>query len=87
MDSYHLDLDKAVSAIKKDNPRCILIQLPDGLKPRAQEIQLFLQQHTAAEILIWGGSNFGSCDLPLEVRNLGVDMIIHFGHPQWQYVQ
>ncbi|MFH1174330.1 MAG: diphthamide synthesis protein [archaeon] len=83
--TYNLELDKAIAAIKKSQPTCILIQLPDGLKPRAKEIQEALRKHTTAELLIWSGSNFGSCDLPLEVKHLGVDLVLHFGHPEWVY--
>jgi len=85
MQKYKLDLDTAIAAIQQHKPRRILIQLPDGLKPRAREIQDELAKHTDAEFLIWGGSNFGSCDLPIEVKQLGVDLLLHFGHPQWQF--
>ncbi|MEK6916431.1 MAG: hypothetical protein AABW92_01690 [Nanoarchaeota archaeon] len=33
---------------------------------------------------MWGGSCYGSCDLPLEVKKLGVDLLIHYGHSPWQ---
>ena len=34
-------------------------------------------------VLIWAGSNFGACDLPVDVERAGVDLIIHFGHSPW----
>jgi len=86
MQKLNLDLDKAIQAVHNNKPKSILIQLPDGLKPRAQEIIIALEKETDATILLWGGSNFGSCDLPLEVERLGVDLLLHFGHPEWRYV-
>ncbi|MEK6963140.1 MAG: diphthamide synthesis protein [Nanoarchaeota archaeon] len=82
---FKLELDKAVSAIKKNKAKRILLQLPDGLRPKAKEIQEHLQKHTKALILIWSGSCYGACDLPVESKNIGVDMIIHWGHAPWKY--
>ena len=36
---YDLELQNAVEKIKKENSKLVCIQLPDGLKPRAKEIQ------------------------------------------------
>jgi len=47
---YNLELDKAVEKINKENAKTVLIQLPDGLKPKAKEIQLHLKEKTKAEI-------------------------------------
>jgi 2-(3-amino-3-carboxypropyl)histidine synthase len=76
---YNLELEKAVKEIKKAKAKTVLIQLPDGLKPKAKEIQEFLQKNTKAEILIWGGSCFGACDIP----NFKADLLIQWGHAAW----
>ena len=81
---YNLELDKAVKTIKKEKAKTVCIQLPDGLKPRAGEIQKYLREKTKATILIWLGSCFGACDVPTQVKNLGVDLIIQWGHSQWK---
>ena len=39
MDQYDLELSKVIERIKKDNPKMVCVQLPDGLKPKAAEIQ------------------------------------------------
>lgn len=83
--NYDLELEKAIEAIKKHNAKLVCIQLPDGLKPRANEISDYLKEKTGAKIIIWAGSCFGACDLPLEVERLGVDMLIHWGHKEWDY--
>ena len=76
---YDLELEKAVNLIKKNKAKTVLIQLPDGLKPKAKTIQDFLNKQTNADILIWLGSNFGSCDIP----KIKVDLIIQWGHSKW----
>jgi len=81
---YNLELDKAVKEIAKSKAKTVLVQLPDGLKPRAKEIKEFLEKNTKAEILIWAGSCFGACDVPLEAKNLNVDLIVQFGHSEWK---
>jgi len=79
---YNLELDKAEELIKKTKAKRVLLQLPDGLKPKAKEIQDFLKNKTNTEILIWLDSNFGACDIPQE-KNLKVDLIINWGHSKW----
>jgi diphthamide biosynthesis enzyme Dph1/Dph2-like protein len=38
MERYDFEIDKLVSAVKKEKAKKILLQLPDGLKPMAIEI-------------------------------------------------
>ncbi len=83
--NYNLELEKALEKIKETNAKMVCIQLPDGLKPKAKEIQDFLNQKTNAEILIWGGSCYGACDFPLEVEKIGIDLLISFGHSEWRW--
>lgn len=75
--SYDLELEKAKELIKKHKPKITLIQLPDGLKPRAKEIQKALEKET--EIIIWCGTCYGACDIP----KAKVDLIIQWGHSKW----
>ena len=77
---YNLELEKAAKDIKKNKAKTVVIQLPDGLKPKAKEIADFLREKTKATILIWFGSCYGACDLPLETKRIGADMIIQWGH-------
>ncbi len=82
--TYDLELDNAVAKIKAEDAKTVCIQLPDGLKPRAQDIQEHLEKNTDARILIWAGSCYGACDLPVEVNNMGVDLLIQWGHAAWR---
>ncbi|MBU1199664.1 MAG: diphthamide synthesis protein [Nanoarchaeota archaeon] len=81
MTNYNLELDKAAAKIKQENANTVLIQLPDGLKPKAKEIQEELKKKTNATIYIWAGTCFGACDVP-NVKD--VDLLIQFGHSEWR---
>lgn len=76
---FDLELEKVASEIKKARAKKVLIQLPDGLKPRAIEIAEELKKLSKAEILIWFGSNYGACDVP-SIENQKIDLIVNFGH-------
>ena len=41
-----------------------------------------LYAKTGATIIIWAGSCYGACDTP-DVTNLGVDLLIQWGHSPW----
>ena len=82
MENYDLELNKAVAEIKKDKAKSVCIQLPDGLKPQAKEIVDKLESKTKAKIILWQGSCFGACDLPLQLEKLGVDLLIQWGHSE-----
>jgi len=82
--NYDLEIDKAVKQINKEKAKLVCLQLPDGLKPRAKEIQDKLEKETRAKIIIWAGSCFGACDIPVHLEKLGVDLLIQWGHSEWQ---
>ena len=83
MENYDLELEKAVEEIKKKNAKLVCIQLPDGLKPKAKDIQQYIQENTDADVVIWLGSCWGGCDIPLSVEKLGVDLLIQWGHSSY----
>lgn len=83
LERYDLELNKVEEKIKAENARIVCLQLPDGLKPHAKNIVNELEQRTNATIITWLGSCWGACDLPLEVRRLGVDLLVQWGHSEW----
>ncbi len=83
MPLYHLELDKAIAKIRETKAKVVCIQLPDGLKSRADEVEREITAQTNARVLIWLGSNFGACDIPLGLNRLGVDLFIAWGHNQF----
>jgi len=82
---YDFELEKAIEKIKKEKAKRVCIQLPDGLKPKATEIAKKLREATKADILIWMESCFGACDIPTQLKNIDVDIIIQFGHAPWPF--
>ncbi len=85
MTYYDLELDNAITKIKKINAKLVCIQLPDGLKPEAKHIADTIEEKTKAKILIWLGSCYGACDIPFQVKDIGVDLLIQWGHSRWEY--
>jgi diphthamide biosynthesis enzyme Dph1/Dph2-like protein len=79
---YDLELEKVIKTIKKNKYKTVCIQLPDGLKPKANIIKNKIQNSTKARVFIWLGSCFGSCDIPNLKQK--VDLLIQFGHSEWR---
>ncbi len=79
----NLELEKVYSEIKANNHKNILIQLPDGLKPKAGEIQAkLLEKFKDLIITFWAGDCYGACDTP---NAQGFDLFVAFGHSVWKY--
>jgi diphthamide biosynthesis enzyme Dph1/Dph2-like protein len=76
---YDLELDKVVKKIQDTKARTVVIQLADGLKPKATMIHDYLKNKTEAKILIHLNSCFGACDTP----NIEADLLIQFGHNEF----
>ncbi|MBI4145124.1 diphthamide synthesis protein [Candidatus Woesearchaeota archaeon] len=83
MPAYDLELDRVVEHIKRQDAKLVCIQLPEGLKPDAQRIQDRVEHDTGANVVIWMGSCYGACDVPLEIERLGVDLLVQWGHSEW----
>ncbi|MFH1365564.1 MAG: diphthamide synthesis protein [archaeon] len=79
---YDLELDKILSKIKKTKSKLVLLQFPDGLKPYATVVVDYLIEETKAEFLIWFGTCFGACDVPVLGKDIEkkIDLIVQFGH-------
>lgn len=80
---YDLELGRVVAEIQKQKAKTVCIQLADGLKPKADEVQKKIEEQTKAQVFIWAGSCFGACDLPIQLKNK-VDLLIQFGHSEWK---
>jgi len=77
---YNLELDKVVKEIKSKKAKTVLIQLPEGLKPKSKDIVDFIQEKTKAKCFIWLGTCFGACDIP----KADFDLLIQWGHSEWK---
>ncbi len=81
-EKYDLELEKVISDIKNSKAKLVLLQFPDGLKPYATTIVDYLEEKTDGQFLIWFGSCFGACDVPVGLEKIKpqIDLIIQFGH-------
>jgi len=81
---YNLELDRIAEEVRKlDKEKVkVCLQFPDGLKANATEAVKELEKKTAgkASFYIWSGSNFGGCDYPWYLKDLGFDLLVNFGH-------
>ena len=77
---YNLELDKVIEKIKSKNAKQVLVQLPDGLKHKANKVVDYIEENTEAKAFILSGSCFGACDLPIGMDILNIDLIIQWGH-------
>ncbi|MGM5487530.1 MAG: diphthamide synthesis protein [Nanobdellota archaeon] len=78
---YDLELTRVAQRIRDEHAKTVCIQLPDGLKPKAGAIADTLEE-TGAEIIIWFGSCFGACDVPVHIQS-DVDLLVQWGHSPW----
>lgn len=81
-EKYDLELNKIISEIKKNKSKIVLLQFPDGLKPYATVVVDYFKKKTSAEFLIWLGTCFGACDVPVGLEGIKpkIDLIVQFGH-------
>ncbi|MBS7619254.1 diphthamide biosynthesis enzyme Dph2 [Candidatus Bathyarchaeota archaeon] len=78
---YDLEIERVSEEVRKRGSRRVLLQLPDGLRPRAFEIIKSLSERTDAEYFLHGGSCYGGCDLAFhQGEAVNADLIIHYGH-------
>ncbi len=82
---YDLELNRVIRKIKSEKAKKVLLQFPEGLKPFSTIIAKYLEEKTKTTCLIWLGTCYGACDLPLGTDRLGIDLIIQFGHSSWPY--
>ena len=83
---YDLDIAGCVERIRKHGAKHVCLQLPDGLKQFGAEIQEEIERECpGVRVVLWGGSCYGACDLPIEAQRLGVDLLIQWGHSPWVY--
>jgi len=82
-EDYDLELERTVKEIQKHKAKKVLVQLGEGLKPRAAEIQEHIKKEIPGIVIhFWLNSCYGKCDIPgiIDGKNNDYDMLIQFGH-------
>jgi len=70
------------AALEKHKPKRVLLQAPEGLKTRLQEMAKSIEAR-GIETIIWTEPCFGACDIPdSAAKTFGCDLIVHIGHAQ-----
>lgn len=78
--------DFFMSELKRLKPKKIMIQLPEGIKVKAIEMQEKIES-LGIEVIFSGETAWGGCSLSLEeAKKFNVDLILHFGHAPFIYV-
>jgi 2-(3-amino-3-carboxypropyl)histidine synthase len=75
-----VNLDKAIVHLKKRGAKKILLQIPEGLKTRAEELASELEENDFEVITIMDPC-FGACDIKVsEAKQFNCDALLHVGH-------
>ncbi|MBE5729533.1 diphthamide synthesis protein [Candidatus Parvarchaeota archaeon] len=83
-DRYDVDFERIFERIKEKGHKKVAIQLPDGFKRHALEVSKTIRENTGADVYIWGGSNYGACDIPYGLEKFGITLLIQFGHAKFR---
>ena len=84
LEEYKLDFERAISEIEKSESDLVMVQFPDGLKQYATAVVDYLGEKTGKEFIIYFGTCFGACDTPKGFDDLGIDLVVQFGHNSLQ---
>jgi len=80
MKHFDFEEERVKQEILKLGAKRVLIQLPEGLKPEAPRLAKIIEKFEVLPI-VSADPCYGACDLATaETENLGVDLIIHYGH-------
>jgi 2-(3-amino-3-carboxypropyl)histidine synthase len=80
MKGFDFEEQRIKKEILKLGAKCVLLQMPQGLKPQATVIAKIVEACGAVAV-ISADPCYGACDIAVcEAEGLGVDLIVHFGH-------
>ena len=75
--------EKLINELKKRKPKKVLVQLAEGIKKNAPEIEEWIKR-IGIEVAFSGETCWGGCDIAIdEARAVGADLIVHFGHAEF----
>ena len=75
------ELGGAISAAVKKKAKLVLLQFPEGLKPKSVEIAKEFEEKTGAKTITLIEPCYGACDIPLqEMKTLKANLVLHVGH-------
>jgi len=79
-DIFELEEERLEEEIKKRGAKRVLLQLPNGLKPKGPRLAAVIER-AGATAIISGDPCYGACDIAVsEAQDLEADLIVHYGH-------
>jgi len=80
VENFDFEEERVKLEIRNFGARRVLIQLPEGLKPKALYVAKIVEEMGVLPI-VSADPCYGACDLATtEAENLKADLIIHYGH-------
>jgi len=76
----NFEKESLLEQLKEKAPKRILVQLPEGVKTKAPELQRDIEE-LGIEVIFSGETSWGGCCIALqEAKDVQADLIVHFGH-------
>lgn len=80
---FDFEEDHIIDVIRKRNAKRVLIQLPEGLKPKGFALARLIEKEAGVETFVSGDPCYGACDLALNPKKqIEADLLIHVGHAE-----
>ncbi len=76
---FDIDLTSAISEIKRLKARIVALQVPEGLRKRANQIANDIEARAGVDVLVVAEPCYGACDVPGSLFEM-VDAIVNIGH-------
>jgi len=81
--AFDFETDYLISELKKIKPKKVLVQLPEGIKQNAFDIEKVFKE-LDIEVVFSGQTCWGGCGVAVfEAQQVGADLIVHFGHAKF----
>ncbi len=81
---YTFQENQLIGKIQAQNPKRVLLQLPEGLKKEGLRLSKLIEEKTGTEVIISGEPLWGACDVAVaEAKTLGCDLIVIYGHSKF----
>eukprot|EP00835_Amoeboradix_gromovi_P005215 NODE_470_length_8086_cov_0.567422.p3 type:complete len:373 gc:universal NODE_470_length_8086_cov_0.567422:5671-4553(-) len=78
---YNFELLKTISHVSKNKFNRVVLQFPEGLLIYAQTICQIIEDFTKAECCVLGDVTYGACCIEdVKAKEIGADLLIHYGH-------
>lgn len=77
------NIEEITKVVKKAGVARVLVQIPAGLKTKADEIAAAIEKN-GTEVIISASPMYGACDLAdKEAKQAGCDLLVHIGHSKF----